>query len=442
MNKQGSKSGKGLSRRSFMEHSVKAGTISFLGPNLLAYPFGSDKIKVGLVGCGGRGTGAGIIDCAESSPGIELTAIGDLFKDHLDAAPEAIKTNLAKRNLAVDEIYKVTADRTFLGFNAYKEVIDSGVDMVILTTPPNFRPQHLKYAVEKGKHVFIEKPIAVDPVGVRSVLESSEMAQQKGLTIIAGTQMRRLPSNVETIQRIHDGAIGEINGGQVFRAGSGMRNWRASEKIKRPEWSEMEYQIRRWLMWNWLSGDFVVEMHVHNLDIMNWIMGSAPVKCLGMGGRQARIGYEYGNNYDHFSAEFQYPNGALVAYMGAQIDNYAARNHQRVVGSEGSAVLDFRHGEIKGSNPFIAENDGPNPSVRQYQDMIDSIRNGTAINEGKQIADSTLTAIIARMSAYTGQEVNFDWALHQSELDMSPKVMEFGPLPHNDAAVPGITTLF
>ena len=152
--------------------------------------------------------------------------------------------------------------------------------MVILTTPPNFRPQHLRYAVEKGKHVFIEKPIAVDPVGVRSVLASCEKAKQKGGTSIAGTQMRRLPSNIETIQRIHDGAIGELISGQVFRAGSGMRNWRASEKIKHSEWSEMEYQIRRWLMWNWLSGDFVVEMHVHNLDIMNWIMGSVPEKCL------------------------------------------------------------------------------------------------------------------------------------------------------------------
>lgn len=391
MNNPTKKTSRGLSRRSFMAQSLKAGTFSLVGPNLLSYPGGSDRIRVGLVGCGGRGTGAGIIDCAESSPGIELTAIGDLFKDHLDAAPEAIKSNLAKRDLKVDDIYKVTPEHTFLGFDAYQKVIDSGVDMVILTTPPNFRPQHLKYAVEKGKHVFIEKPIAVDPVGVRSVLASSEVAREKGLTIVAGTQMRRLPSNIETIQRIHDGAIGQLIGGQVFRAGSGMRNWRSSEKIKQSNWSEMEYQIRRWLMWNWLSGDFVVEMHVHNLDIMNWIMGAPPAKCLGMGGRQARVGFEYGNNYDHFSAELHYPNGAQVAYMGAQIDTYASRNHQRVVGSKGSAILDFSHGEIMGSNPFMAKNDGPSPSVRQYRDMIESIRMGKAINECKQIADSTIT---------------------------------------------------
>ena len=429
-----------FSRRSFVQKSLKVGAAAVV-PQWLAHAMGSDVIKVGLVGCGGRGTGAGIIDCAESSPGIRLTAIGDLFKDHLDDAPQKIKDNLGKRNLSVNEIYQVTPETTFLGFDAYQKVIDSGVDLVILTTPPNFRPQHLKYAVEAGKHVFIEKPVAVDPVGVRSVVASSELAKEKGLTIIAGTQMRRLPSNIETIKRIHDGAIGELQSGQVFRAGSGMRGWRSDEKIKRSEWTEMEYQIRRWLMWNWLSGDFIVEMHVHNLDIMNWIMGSPPASCLGMGGRQARIGYEYGNNYDHFSAEYQYPNGAQVAYMGAQIDNYSGRNHQRVVGTKGSAKLDFRHGEIKGAHPHMAKNEGPSPSVRQYQDMIDSIRNGKALNEGKQIADSTITAIMGRMSAYTGQEVSFDWTLNESKLDMSPKRMEFGPMPRRNAAVPGLTSL-
>ncbi|NND31391.1 MAG: Gfo/Idh/MocA family oxidoreductase [Saprospiraceae bacterium] len=431
-----------LNRRSFIQKSAQAGTLALFAPGALAYPTSSDTIRVGLIGCGGRGTGAGVIDCAESAPGIQLTAIGDLFQDHLEAAPDRIKENLRKRELPVDDIYKVSSETTFLGFDAYQKVIDSGVDMVILTTPPNFRPQHLRYAVNAGKHVFIEKPIAVDPVGVRSVLESGAMAKEKGLTIVAGTQMRRLPSNVDVIKRIHDGAIGEINGGQVFRAGSGMRGWRNDEKIKRSEWTEMEYQIRRWLMWNWLSGDFVVEMHVHNLDIMNWIMGAPPVKCLGMGGRQARIGYEYGNNYDHFSAEFEYPNGAKVGYWGAQIDTYASRNHQRVTGTKGSAILDFRKGEITGSTSYTATNEGPSPSVRQYTDMINSIRRNDGINETKQICDSTMTAIMARMSAYTGQEVSFEWAMRESMLDMSPIKMEFGPGPAYEAAIPGITELY
>ena len=182
----------------------------------------------------------------------ELVAIGDLFQDHIDEAPSRIKANLEKRGLPVNEIYKVPEDNIFVGFDAYQKVIESGVDMVILTTPPNFRPTHLRAAVEAGKHVFMEKPVAVDPTGIRSVLKSSEMAKQKGLTVVSGTQMRRLLANRETIKRIHDGSIGDIVGGQCFRSGGAMRNWRMDERVKKNEWSEMEYQIRRWLFWTWL----------------------------------------------------------------------------------------------------------------------------------------------------------------------------------------------
>ncbi len=434
--------GRHVTRRSFLEKTAKAGALAWFTPQHLAFVSGSDTIRVGLIGCGGRGTRAGIIDCAASSKGIELTAIGDLFQDHLDAAPQSIQENLAKRDLPVKNIYKVTPETTFIGFDAYKKVIDSGVDMVILTTPPNFRPQHLRYAVEAGKHVFMEKPIAVDPVGVRSVLESSRMAQEKGLTLVAGTQMRRLSSNREVIKRIHDGAIGKINGGQVFRSGSAMRTWRSDEKVKRSDWSEMEYQIRRWLLWTWLSGDFIVEMHVHNLDIMNWIMGSHPVRCIGMGGRQARIGFDYGNIYDHFSAEYEYPDEVRVEYMGTQIDNYQSRNNQRVTGTKGSATLDFRQGIIKGSAPFVSDGSTSQPAIQQYREMIDSIRRSKAINEGKQICDSTMTAIMGRMSAYTGKAVDFNWALNKSQLDLSPDKMEFGPLSRREPAIPGLTDLY
>ncbi|MCK5281348.1 MAG: Gfo/Idh/MocA family oxidoreductase, partial [Cyclobacteriaceae bacterium] len=380
-------------------------------------------------------------DCAESSKGIELVAMGDLFQDHIDEAPDRIRRNLEKRNLSVKDIYKVTPETTFVGFDSYQKVIDSGVDMVILTTPPNFRPMHLRAAVEAGKHVFMEKPVAVDPVGVRSIIESSKIAKQKGLTLVSGTQMRRLKSNLETIKRIHDGAIGEINGGQCFRSGGAMRNWRSSEKVKKSEWSEMEYQIRRWLLWTWLSGDFVVEMHVHNLDIMNWIINAHPVKCIGVGGRQARTGYEYGNIYDHITVEYEYPNDVRVEYMGAQIDNFTSRSNQRVTGTKGSAVLDFRKGIITGKNPFVFDGKSPNPSVLQYKEMIDSIRNAKGINEGQQIAESTMTAILGRMSAYTGKTLEWDWALNESKLDLSPEKMEFGDIPRRPVAVPGITKL-
>ena len=428
-------------RRDFI---IKSGL--FMGATMLVgnnfvFAQGSDKIRVGLIGCGGRGTGAGIIDCAASSPGIELVAIGDLFQDHLDVAPERIKANLEKRNLSVKDIYKVTAETTFVGFNAYQKVIDSGVDMVILTTPPNFRPLHLRAAVNAGKHVFVEKPVAVDPVGIRSILESSKIAKQKGLTLVAGTQMRRLQANRELIKRIHDGAIGEINGGQCFRSGSAMRTWMSDERIKKSEWSEMEYQIRRWLFWTWLSGDFIVEMHVHNLDVMNWIMNAHPVKCIGLGGRQARTGFDYGNIYDHFSIEYEYPNDVRVEYMGTQIDHYDYRSNQRVTGTKGSAVLDFRTGEITGANPFIYDKESPNPSVIQFKEMIDSIRQGKAINEGEQVANTTMTAIIGRMSAYTGKSVAWDWAMNESKLDLSPEKMKFGDLSREPVAIPGINEL-
>jgi len=289
--------------------------------------------------------------------------------------------------------------------------------------------------------VFIEKPIAVDPVGVRSVLESTKKAKQKGLTIVAGTQMRRLQSNLDTIKRIHDGAIGEIKAGQCFRAGGGMRTWRSDEKVKRSEWSEMEYQIRRWLLWTWLSGDFVVEMHVHNLDIMNWIMNSHPVKCIGQGGRQARTGLEYGNIYDHIAVEYEYPNDVRVGYMGVQIDNYMYRSNQRVTGTKGSAELDFRKGVITGANPFEFNRESPNPSVRQYKDMIDSIRNSRNVNDGQQVAESTMTAIMGRMSAYTGKAVEWDWALNHSKLDLSPDKMEFGDMERRPVSNPAVTKL-
>ncbi len=431
-----------VSRRSFIQQSSLAGTAAFLTGDHFFFGNQSEVVRVGLIGCGGRGTGAGIIDCAAAAPGVQLVAMGDLFQDHMDEAPAAIKRNLEKRNLPVNDIYKVTPETTFVGFDAYQKVIDSGVDMVILTAPPNFRPQHLRYAVEAGKHVFMEKPVAVDPVGIRSVLESAKMAQQKGLTLVAGTQMRRLQSNREIIQRIHDGAIGDINGGQVFRSGSAMRTWRSEEKVKKSGWSEMEYQIRRWLMWSWLSGDFIVEMHVHNLDIMNWIMNAHPVRCIGLGGRQTRIGLEYGNIYDHISVEYEYPNDVRVEYMGTQIDNYAYRSDQRVTGTKGSAVMDFRKGMIKGQHPFVYDRESPDPSVLQYQEMIDSIRQGKAINEGRQIAESTLTAIIGRMSAYTGQVVEWDWALNESKLDLSPAKLEFGDLPGIEVAMPGQTPLY
>ena len=440
MKHAGQSQGAPITRRTFTKSLSAMGAAAMLGPRGL-FAAGSDTIRVGLIGCGGRGTGAGIIDCAESSKGVQLVAMGDLFQDHLDAAPARIKKNLAKRKLPVDEIYKVTPEHMFVGFDAYQKVIDSGVDMVILTTPPVFRPLHFRAAVEAGKHVFIEKPIAVDPVGVRSVLETAELAKKKGLTVVAGTQMRRFQPIQEAIARLHDGAIGRITGGQVVRTSGGMRTWRKDEAQKRSEWSEMEYEIRRWLFWTWLSGDFIVEMHVHNLDIMNWIMGSHPVSVMALGGRQVRTEPEFGNVFDHFTAEYVYPEDVRIEYMGTQIDKFTYRNDQRVQGSKGSAYIDFGNCKIQGEKPWEYKGKPANPAVQEYADMIDSIRNGKAINDGRQVAESTMTAIMGRMSAYTGRELKWDWAMNASKLDLSPAHWRFGPGPGLPVAMPGVTKL-
>jgi predicted dehydrogenase len=441
MDNSTTKKEKKFTRRQFIGTSAAVSAATLMAGRTMAFVAGSDKVRVGLIGCGGRGTGAGIIDCAQSSKGVELVAIADLFQDHIVAAQEDIKHNLLKKNISVQDVYKVTPETTFVGFDAYKRVLECDVDMVILTTPPNFRPLHLRAAVEAGKHVFMEKPVAVDPVGVRSVIESSELAQKKGLTLVAGTQMRRLASFQETIRRLHDGAIGDITSGQCVRTGGAMRSWRSEERLRNSSWTDMEYQVRRWLFWTWLSGDFVVEMHVHNLDIMNWIMGAHPVQCMGMGGRQVRTGLEYGDVFDHFAVEYLYPNDVRIEYMGTQIDGFTSRNDQRVVGTKGSAYLDFGRGVIKGQSPFEYEGEQPNPQVREFAEMVDSIRNNKGINEGRQIAESTLTAIMGRMSAYTGRALKWDWAMTASELDLSPPAMEFGDLPARPVVMPGVTDL-
>lgn len=420
MNKRSVDKENSLTRRDFVKRSALGGAAAMLISNGMLFGKIPDKIKVGLIGCGGRGTGAGIIDCAESTPGVELVAIGDLFEDHIKSAPERIKTNLQKRSLSVKDIYKVTPETTFVGFDAYKNVIDSDVDMVILTAPPFFRPQHLRAAVEAGKHVFMEKPAAVDPFGVRSVIESSDMAAKKGLAIVAGTQSRRMLSNRETIKRVHNGEIGDITGGQVVRFGGAMRDWMKEEETRKPEWSDMEYRIRRWLFWTWQSGDFITEMHVHNLDIMNWTLGAHPVQCVGVGGRQVRTEAKYGDCYDHFAVEYEYPDDVRIEYIGTQIDKFANRSDLRVTGTQGSVYLYGGNGIIKGANPWKFEGENPNPSVLQYAEMIDSIRNGKPLNEGRQIVDSTMTAIMGRMSAYTGQAVKWDWAMNASKLDLPP----------------------
>ena len=422
------KNRRGISRRDFIKQSTAASLAAMtLGANR-AFAGGSDRLRVGLIGCGGRGTAAAI-NCVSSADGVEIVAMGDLFRDHLDKS-------LARLSREVDDKVTVTGDSYFVGFDAYEKVIACDVDVIILATPPQFRPIHLRAAVEAGKHVFMEKPVAVDPAGVRSIIASSRLAEKKKLAVVAGTQRRHQLHYLEIMKRIHNGAIGEIVGGQCYWNQGGL--W---VKRRQPDWSDMEWQCRNWLYFTWLSGDHITEQHVHNLDVINWAIGSHPIKAMGTGGRQVRTGPEYGNIFDHFAVEYEYPNGVRVMSMCRQMDGTTSRVSERLVGTKGSTYTDGADGFIEGQNPFKYDGPSPDPYVREHADLIAGIRDGEPLNEGRRVAESTLTAIIGRMSVYTGRELKWDWAMNASKLDLRPPKYEMGDLPVRPVAIPGKTQL-
>ena len=418
-----------LTRRDFIKTASVASVATLAGAMSgtgALFAAGSDTIKIGLIGCGGRGTDAAI-NAVTSSPGVEIIAMFDPFKDRLEGS---LKTLREKVPAAV----KVKPEACFTGLDGYKKLLAiKDINYIVMAAPPGFRPIHLKASVEAGKNVFMEKPVAVDPVGVRSVIASSKLAAEKGLAIVAGTQRRHQKKYLEVMKRVHDGAIGEIVGGQCYWNGGDL--WVIK---KTPEMSEMEWQCRNWLYFSWTSGDHIVEQHVHNIDVMNWAFKATPVKVMGMGGRQVRTAPEYGNIFDHFAVEFEYPDGVRVASYCRQTKGCAERVEEKIVGTKGYA---FGYGEIGGAAPWKFEGDEPNPYVVEHADLIASIRAGKPLNEGQRIAESTLCAIMGRMSAYTGRALSWDWAMNASKLDLSPKVYEFGPNPVDPVAVPGQTPL-
>ncbi len=415
-----------VSRREFIKTTGMVSLAAAMPRISGAYATGSDTIRVGVVGCGGRGTGAAI-NCLEAAPGVEVVAMFDLFADRIESSLKKIKE-------AHPDKVKVTPDRMFTGFDGYKKLSSlPEVNAVIMASPPGFRPMQLKAAVEGGKNVFMEKPVAVDPAGIRSVLASADLAAKKGLAIVAGTQRRHQARYLEIMRRIHDGDIGDLVGGQCY--------WNQGDlwvKPREADMTEMEWQCRNWLYFTWLSGDHIVEQHVHNIDVINWAFRALPVKVMGMGGRQARTGPEYGNIYDHFAVEYEYPNGVRVMSMCRQTKGAADRVEERLVGTKGIA---FGYGEIKSPSAWKFDGEETNPYVQEHSDLIASIRSGKPLNEGRQVAESTMCAIIGRMSAYTGRAINWDWAMNSSQLDLSPKTYDFGPNPVDPVAIPGFTQL-
>jgi myo-inositol 2-dehydrogenase/D-chiro-inositol 1-dehydrogenase len=328
--------------------------------------------------------------------------------------------------------YDVPKERQFLGFDAHQKLLAiPEINYVILATPPHFRPMHLKAAIEAGKNVFMEKPAAVDIPGVKSVMESGRLAKQKGLGIVAGTQRRHSPNYVETIKRIHDGAIGDINYAKAYWNGGEI--WVIDRE---PGWSDLEWQIRNWNYFTWLSGDHIVEQHVHNLDIMNWVLGTHPIKAVsGLGGRQSRLGERHGNIFDHFAVEFEYPNGVTMFSQCRQINDTKQMVAEFVSGSKGKSNCADSITPNTGE-PWQFKAKVGAPYQLEHADLIASIRDGKPLNEAQNVAESTMTGILGREACYSGQEITWDDAM-KSTTHLGPKEYNFGPFEVAPIARPG-----
>jgi len=431
------------SRREFLKTSSIAAA---MGTGLLsslsarAYAAGDETLKIGLVGCGGRGSGAAA-QALSTEGKTKLVAMGDAFRNQLDGALRNIQGAVSGRP---DAEVDVEEARKFVGFDAYKQVIDSGVDLVILATPPGFRPIHFEYAVAQGKHVFMEKPVAVDAPGVRKVLDLARQAKEKKLKVGVGLQRHHQAAYLETIKKIHDGEFGDVRALRVYWNGGGVWEPRATrEQCK----SEMEYQMRNWYYYNWLCGDHICEQHIHNLDVGNWVMKGYPVKANGMGGREVRKDPKYGEIFDHHACEFTYADGTVMMSQCRHIKNCWNSVSEHVhttkgIINPGSGVEQFFDGS-KGSR-YRGEN--KNPYQVEHDDLFAAIRNGVDYNEAENGAMSTMTSILGRMCTYSGKEIKMQDALEKG-LSIMPK--EFGfdanppTLPGPDGAypipVPGVT---
>ncbi len=401
----------------------------------------SRSLGAAWIGTGNRGA-HDVRDFLSGCENVTLRAMADVLPDSITAA----RSRLANRKFfgrdwdrAKGKV-QVTDDSCYTGFDAYRKVMErDDVDIVILTTPPGFRPQQLAAAVDAGKNVFMEKPAAVDSPGIRTVLEAGRTAQQKGLSIVAGTQQRRMPHYIELIKRVKDGAIGDIVAAQAYWHW-GNQNWHFHRRQN--NWSDVEWQIRCWPYFTWLSGDHVVEQHVHNLDVINWAMEDHPDRCIARGGRQARTGKEYGNIYDHFSGDLTYPNGVHLSSFSSQIKGATGLVGERLVGTRGETWSDRGRCYISGPKEWKSgqSHDG---GKKQFQDLCAAIREEQPIVEAEHIAHSTLCGIMIRMGAYTGRALQWKWALEGSKQDLSPqKPLDIkGSLPVRPVALPGKTQL-
>ena len=450
-----------LSRRDFLKNSALMGTIGALGtgaaavgltscggggktesaaltplkeagtyyvPALTDMAIDGQELKAGVIGCGGRGSGAAM-NFLNSANGVTIVALGDVFQERVD--------ELAKK-LNDEKKIDIAADKRFVGFDAYQKVIDSGVDVVIIATPPLFRPEHFKYATEKGKHTLLEKPICVDPTGYRTIVATSKQATAKGLCEVTGTQRHHQRSYVESYKKIMEGTIGEITGGTVYW-NQGMLWY----KERQQGWSDCEWMIKDWVNWKWLSGDHIVEQHVHNIDVFTWMSGLKPVKAVAFGSRHRRL---TGDQYDNFSVDFTMENGIHLHSMCRQIDGCANNVSEFIQGTKGS--WDSSTMEIKDlAGTVVWKYDGEaekanfkqtDPYTLEHANWITHIRSKKPIAQAEETAIACMAAIMGRESAYTGAESTWD-AMTASPIDYTPKDLNMGKMDMSTfvAQVPG-----
>lgn len=383
-------------------------------------PENKDKLKAGIIGCGGRGTGA-VHNILSGNKNVELVAMGDVFEDKLESSLARLRDPKG-RFAGIQDQLKVDPDHHFVGFDAYQKVLASDIDIVMLTTPPGYRPMHFQAAVEAGKHIFSEKPFATDPVGARKVMVAAETARQKGLTVMSGAQKRSHAATLEAVDRIRNGEIGEVVAAYInYLSGPVMHT-----KGREAKWADMEWQHRNWYSFVWICGDQIVEQHFHNIDAINFLLRMHPVRVVASGGAAWRPPTSlYGNIYDHMNSEFVYPNGVRLVSHCRQYPRGCYRNRgELIVGTKGRIRLP----ELRREGEF-------NPQVQEHINMVNSILGeGPYINHGQEVAESTMTCIMARESAYSGQQITWDQVM-ASQLDLQPKAfgydlkMDEPPLP-------------
>ncbi len=381
-----------------------------LPPLLDTIPEGKE-LKAGVIGCGGRGSGAAF-NFLDAGSGLSVVALADVFQDRIDDLQKKLKEQKG---------VEVPNEKCFVGFDAYQKVIESDVDIVILATPPKFRPEHFEAAVKARKHVFMEKPVAVDPVGVRQVIAAAKMAESLGLKVVTGTQRRHQHKYVNILKELNNNAIGRIVTGEVYWNGGQL--W---YRENNPSWTEMEWMIRDWVNWCWLSGDHIVEQHVHNIDVANWYIGTHPTKALGFGSRQRRV---TGDQYDNFAVDFIYDDGMHITSTCRQINGCTNAVNEIFHGTNGHAFT-AQGGtasitDLQGNTLFSFEDHETSPYVQEHKDLVTAIRQDIPWNQAEETANSVMVAIMGRVSAYTGKEVTWDEMMN-SDLKLGPDTYIMG----------------